>query len=152
MNEEKKKGKQFRQLETDGKNSPVPIEQYKILFNVIINLNDGVVKGIITIFVIYITICTLVIHGMNTNPNIKNLLFFNYVLIFVFFYYLGYLRFRIKTMFDFARIIENGENFKYRGIDTYERTVRNKFFSTVGLYFMVIGVLMIMNTVLLVVL
>lgn len=122
------------------------IEQYKILFTVIVNLNDNVIKSILTMMVIFSTIVAIVIQGMAKNPTLKNVLFLNYGLIIIFAYYLGYLRFRIITMFNLVNEIEKTEKLKYRGILSYEHKTNWRFYSTKGLFFVVVTILIMMNT------
>lgn len=110
------------------------------------NLNDSVVKGVLTIFTIYFAIIVVVLQRINENPNIKNILLLNYVLIIVFFYYLSYLRFRIITMFRLVKKIEDGENFKYSGVEDYEKLTNFKIFSTKGLFACILITLLLINT------
>lgn len=141
------KQKQGRHHKRNGQN--IALEQYKILFNVIINLNDNVIKSALSIFVIFAAIVALVLQNIEKAPEIIYLLYLNYAIIAVFLYYLGYLRFRIVTMFSFVDRIEKGENFKYRSIPDYEEKTNLRFFSTKGLFAMISIVLFIINTVLL---
>jgi hypothetical protein len=127
----------------------IAIEQYKILFNVIINLGDNVVKSVLTIFLIYTAITALVIRGIDSTPEIKNVLYINYALIAVFSYYLGYLRFRIVTMFELVERIEKEEGYRFMGIRGYESKTNYRFFSTKGLYLVIVLALLGINTLIL---
>lgn len=135
-----------------GKRDDFTLEQYKILFNVIVSLNDSVVKSVLTIFIIFTTIIAIVVRGMDENPLLKNVLYINYALIMVFAYYLGYLRFRIVTMFHIVEEIEKGEDFKYPGIMSYEKKTNWRFYSTRGLFWVIVLTLIIINTLIIIIL
>lgn len=144
--------KRLRSIEASlkDKGTNISLEQYKIIFNVIINLNDNVVKSILTIFIIFTTIVAFVVKDINLMPQIKNVLYINYAIIVVFSYYLGYLRFRIITMFKIVEEIEKREGFKYQGIVSYEKKTNWKFYSTKGLFWVVVLTLTGINTLLLI--
>lgn len=143
----------FRQLEERIKaiektrNAAVALEQYKILFAVIINLGDNVVKSVLSMLVVYFAVVAFVVQGISHNPNVKDILLVNYGLVFVFTYYLGYLRFRIVTMFKIVNEIEEKEKFTYRGIQNYEKITNYKFYSTKGLFVVLALSLIIINTI-----
>ena len=125
-----------------------PLEQYKILFSIIVNLNDTVVKGILTIFLVYVGVIALVLRKPDDIPNIKALLYINYVLVLVFLYYLSYLRSRIRIMFELAQNIETKERFSHQIIKDFETLTRGKFLSTRGLYAVITVALLVSNTIL----
>jgi hypothetical protein len=126
------------------------LEQYKILFSVIVSLNDSVVKSVLTIFIIFTTIAAIVFQNVDKHPQLKQVLYINYGLTIVFAYYLGYLRFRIVTMFGLVERIEKGEKLKYRGIVSYEEKTNWRFYSTKGLFWVVILSLIAINTLLII--
>lgn len=123
-------------------------EQYKIVFSVITSLNDNVVKSILSMFVVYFASVAFVVQGYHDTPKLKYVIFLDYALIFVYFYYLGYLRFRITTLFKIIEEIETKEKFKYRGMRNYEKRTDFRFFSTKGLFVVIMLSLILINTVL----
>lgn len=128
------------------KGSQVALEQYKIIFNVIINLNDAVVKGVFTLFLVFSAFLATIVANVEKIPTMKYGVFLNYGLILVFMYYFVYLRIRIKTLYTIADQIERMNSDFSPGVRLYLGETRGKFFSTVGLFIIMFSVLAIANT------
>lgn len=122
------------------------VEQYKIVFSVIVSLNDNVVKSMLTMLIIYFAITAVALRAIPDFPQMAKLLYVNYFLIIFFFYYLAYLRFRILVMFKIAEEIENSNDFSYRGMTSYEDKTNYRLFSTKGLFFFIMGTIIAINT------